>query len=96
LRPRELAVGTRHTGPDWLDLPGVVRLSERLGRHVEVDVDAGGLDLIAVAGSDEAPREGEPVTLQIHLPNLHVFAAGEDGEDTVRLGSAAGPIEEDQ
>lgn len=92
LRPRELVVGGDEAGPDWLEIPGTVLLSERLGRHVELDVEAGGDQLIAVAASDQAPAEGEPTTLRVHLPNVHIFEspAGDGDEDTRRIGSATG------
>jgi ABC-type sugar transport system ATPase subunit len=91
LRPRELMVGSANVGHDWLDIPGKVLLSERLGRHVELDVEAGSDQLIAVSGSDHAPREGDAVTLQIHLPNVHIFDAADTADtDTARIGSATG------
>ena len=91
LRPRELMVGTESPGADWLDIPGKVLLSERLGRHVELDVEAGSDQLIAVSGSDHAPHEGDAVTLQIHLPNVHIFAAADTADaDSARIGSATG------
>jgi len=84
-------VGTESPGADWLDIPGTVLLSERLGRHVELDVEAGSDQLIAVSGSDHAPHEGDAVTLQIHLPNVHIFAAADTADaDSARIGSATG------
>jgi multiple sugar transport system ATP-binding protein len=92
LRPSELEVdrGHREEGAGWLQLPGRVVLAERLGRQVELDTRVGDEQLIVVEDSDHAPEEGSDATVQIHLPNVHIFAGGEDGEDTVRLGSATG------
>jgi ABC-type sugar transport system ATPase subunit len=92
LRPSELEVDRDHrqSAGEWLQLPGRVVLAERLGRQVELDVHVGGEQLIVVEDSDHAPAEGEEVTVQIHLPNVHIFDSGEDGEDTARLGSATG------
>ena len=75
---------------EWLQLPGRVVLAERLGRQVELDVGVGDEQLIVVEDSDHSPPEGTEVTVQIHLPNVHIFASGEEGEDTARLGSATG------
>jgi multiple sugar transport system ATP-binding protein len=91
LRPSELEVDRGHrTGGEWLALPGRVVLAERLGRQVELDVHVGDQQLIVVEDSDHAPAEGREVSVQIHLPNVHIFASGEEGEDTLRLGSATG------
>jgi multiple sugar transport system ATP-binding protein len=90
LRPRELMVGGAHTEGNWLKIAGKTLLSERLGRQVELDVDAGGDQLIAVCGSDMAPAEGELVSLRVLLPNVHIFEAGEPGTDTARIGSGTG------
>jgi multiple sugar transport system ATP-binding protein len=93
LRPSELEVDRGHrTGAsgEWLQVPGRVLLAERLGRQVELDVRVGDQQLIVVEDSDHAPAEGEEVTVQIHLPNVHIFDSGEDGEDSLRLGSAIG------
>ena len=91
LRPSEIEVdrGHRSTG-DWLELPGRVVLAERLGRQVELDIHVGGEQVIVVEDSDHAPAEGSDVTVQIHLPNVHLFASGEVGADTPRIGSATG------
>jgi multiple sugar transport system ATP-binding protein len=93
LRPSEMEVdrGQRPTG-DWLRLEGRVILAERLGRQVELDVEVGDDHLIVVEDSDHAPREGDNVTVQVHLANVHVFAAAAEGEDSARLGSAVGRV----
>lgn len=93
LRPSELEVDRGHRdGPDWLRLPGRVVLAERLGRQVELDVAVGDDHVIVVEDSDRAPREGDEVTVQVHLPNVHVFASAAEGEDSSRLGSAVGRV----
>lgn len=74
----------------WIGGIGTVRLAERLGRDVELDVQVGEDSLIAIVNGDHAPAEGDSVTVLVHLPNLHVFAGGAPDEDTVRLGSALG------
>lgn len=90
LRPSEIEVDRGHRDDEWLRLPGKVALVERLGRQVELDVQVGGQPLIVVEDSDHTPLEGSDVTIQIHLPNVHIFAGGEGGADTPRLGSATG------
>jgi hypothetical protein len=59
---------------------------------VELDILVGDDHLIVVEDSDHAPAEGEQVTVQVHLPNVHVFAAGGEGEHTARIGSATGRV----
>lgn len=91
LRPSEIEVDRGHrASADWLQLPGKVVLAERLGRQVELDVHVDDQPLIIVEDSDHAPAEGGDVTVQIHLPNVHIFASSEDGTDSPRLGSATG------
>ncbi|NAZ76413.1 ATP-binding cassette domain-containing protein [Kineococcus sp. T13] len=92
VRPRDLALGAPG-GADALHLRGRVVLAERLGRLMEFSVRVGGQDggedVIVVADSDAGAREGELVDLHLPLTNVHVFAAGPAGEETVRLGGAA-------
>lgn len=93
LRPSEIEVDRGHRdGSDWLRITGTVLLAERLGRHVELDIETGkGQRLIVVEDSDYAPEEGSQVTVQIHLTNVHIFAADnpdDPGTDAARLGSA--------
>lgn len=92
MRPSELhVVPSGSEAPyGWIPAPGKVVLAERLGRDVEVDVKVGSDSLIVVAHGDHAPKEGDQVDVLIHLPNIHVFAGGAPGEDTIRLGSALG------
>jgi len=91
LRPSEMEVDRGHRDDrEWLQLPGRVVLAERLGRQVELDVRVGDEQMIVVEDSDHAPPEGTEVTVQIHLPNVHIFAGGDEGADTPRLGSATG------
>lgn len=91
LRPSEIEVDRGHrTGDGWLRLPGRVVLAERLGRQVELDIRVGEQQLIVVEDSDHTPPEGSDVTVQVHLPNVHLFAGGDAGEDSPRIGAAIG------
>jgi multiple sugar transport system ATP-binding protein len=91
LRPSEIEVDRQaRSGEGWLQLPGKVVLAERLGRQVELDIHVGGEPVIVVEDSDHAPPEDSDVTVQIHLPNVHVFASGDPRSNTPRLGSATG------
>jgi hypothetical protein len=56
-------VGTENVGHDWLDIPGKVLLSERLGRHVELDVEAGSDQLIGQA-TVRVPGVDHPIVVQ--------------------------------
>jgi ABC-type sugar transport system ATPase subunit len=94
LRPRDIDIVESQSQRDdagWLVMTGTVRLAERLGRLVELDVRVGDVDLIVVATSDRARSEGDRVEVRIPLDLVYVFAAGEPGEDTAWLGSAAPP-----
>ena len=89
IRPRDVEVVRAGRGGDgWLRMSGQVRLAERLGRQVELDVRVGGVDLIAVDAAVQNADEGQQVDLQVPLQHVHVFADGAEGEDTARLGSA--------
>lgn len=91
LRPRDLRlVPPERTAGGALCFDGVVRLAERLGRHIELTVDVG--DQMIVVVSEHGVGEGERVRLQISLEHVHVFAAA-DGDETPRLGSGAGRTE---
>lgn len=90
LRPRDLELAEPGRGGDgWLTVPGRVHLAERLGRLVELAVAVGDTELIVVAPSEHAAAEGDRVTVQIPLELVHVFAAGEPGVETARIGAAA-------
>lgn len=94
LRPSELELDRGHRADSdgrWVRQQGKVVLAERLGRQVELDIHVGSDQLIVVEDSDHAPAEGENVTVQIHLDNVHIFEGAQDGADTARLGSATGP-----
>lgn len=101
MRPSEIELdrGHRGDGEGLLRLRGEVILADRLGRQVELDIHVAGYQLIVVEDSDHAPREGEQVTVQINLANVHIFDGGqpvgpggdEPAEHTRRLGSATGP-----
>jgi ABC-type sugar transport system ATPase subunit len=85
LRPSELIPGVQAGG---VQIRGTVRIAERLGRDIEMDVSVGDGHLIVVAHSSKAVAEGNDVVLSIDVPRIHVFAGSESGEDTPRLGSA--------
>ncbi len=90
VRPRDVEL-SRHGAPqdDHLRVSGTVRLSERLGREIELTVDARGVQLVAVAPGAERVEEGDTVELDVPLSKVHVFGYPDDGEDdTPRLGSA--------
>ncbi len=80
LRPCDLHVTSREG-----TLRGRVVLAERLGRNIELTVDVGGAQLIALTSGRHGVGEGDNVTLRIADSDVHVFAAG-DG-DTRRLGA---------
>lgn len=84
LRPSELVPGEV---PGGVQIRGTVRIAERLGRDIELDVTVGDGHLIVVTDSSRAVPEGKDILLSIALPQIHVFAGGKPGEDTARLGS---------
>ncbi|QGF23143.1 ABC transporter ATP-binding protein [Raineyella fluvialis] len=90
MRPSELMVNREVAREGWMRVDGRIRLTERLGRDVELDIEVGDGNLIVVERADRAYQEGEEVVLDIHLPNVHLFAGGAEGEDTPRIGSALG------
>lgn len=64
----------RRSGGDGdLTFTGSVVLVERLGRQVELTLRTDGTELVAVVGSDEAPREGDTVSVSIARTDVHVF-----------------------
>jgi multiple sugar transport system ATP-binding protein len=94
VRPRDIDL-TRGAAPrdDHLRIRATVMLGERLGRDIELTVDAAGVRLVAVAPGAERFHEGDPVELDVPLDHVHVFAAPADGDpdaDSARLGSASG------
>src|SRR5690625_2939961 len=89
IRPRDLELArSAESGPGWLTFAGRVALAERLGRSIEMSVDVGDTRVIVVAVGERAAAEGDQVTVHAPLHNVHVFAAGAPGQETVRLGSA--------
>ncbi len=79
VRPREIALGPAPPDQgDRLTCAGMVRLSEVLGRDVELSVTVGEEDLIIVTDRANAPAEGERVTFQIPLAHSLVFDATRD------------------
>lgn len=90
LRPRDMELAEEGRGGEgWLSMSGKVRLAERLGRLVELSVDVGGTEIVAVTSSERAADEGDQVTLQIPLALVHIFKGGAPDEDTPRLGAAS-------
>jgi ABC-type sugar transport system ATPase subunit len=92
VRPRDIEL-SRGAEPleDHLRVRATVRLSERLGREIELTVDAGGVSLVAVTPGAHVFDEGQSVELDIPLDHVHVFAApaGDDPDaDSARLGAA--------
>ena len=51
-------------------------------------MDVAGDQVIAVT-DDQRVREGDQVGMAVDWSRVHVFASGEPGMDTARLGSAA-------
>jgi len=86
LRPSELVPGVQV--PGGVQIRGTVRIAERLGRDIELDVAVGDGHLIVVTDSSKAVAEGKDVVLSIDVPHIHVFAGADPGEDSARLGSA--------
>jgi len=89
IRARDIAINPPPNGSDELRMAGTVRLSERLGRAIELDCHVGDAIVIAVDSSDHAPVQDDPVELAVPAHLVHVFAGGEPGEDTPRIGAAA-------
>ncbi|WP_319449665.1 MULTISPECIES: ABC transporter ATP-binding protein [unclassified Mycobacterium] len=83
LRPCDLHV-TSGEG----SLRGKVLLAERLGRNIELTVDVGGAQLIALTSGRHGVGEGDNVTMRIADSDVHVFASG-DGDTNRLAGSAA-------
>jgi multiple sugar transport system ATP-binding protein len=91
IRPRDIEVARSGRGGEgWLRMRGRIRLAERLGRLIELDVRVGDVDMIAVDAAVHRVDEGQDVELQVPLEHVHVFADGPQGEDTLRLGGALG------
>ncbi|NUR08349.1 MAG: ABC transporter ATP-binding protein [Nocardioidaceae bacterium] len=92
IRPRDVELGRgAEPATDHLRVRGEVRLHERLGREIELTVDIGGVQLVAVAPGAEQVTEGDAVDLDVPLGKTHVFAAGAPGEDTARIGAPTVP-----
>ncbi|WOP19434.1 ABC transporter ATP-binding protein [Raineyella sp. LH-20] len=90
MRPSELIVHREVHDGGWLRVIGRIRLAQRLGRDVELDIEVGDGHLIVIDRADASHVEGQEIELDIHLPNVHLFDGGEPGEHTARLGSAVG------
>ena len=90
VRPRDLQLvsSTEPPPPGGLAVKGTVALAERLGRAVELSVDVSG-DTFIVVSPDKWIEEGEVVTIAAPGEKVHLFAAGDDDEDSPRLGSFA-------
>jgi len=89
LRPRDLHLASAGTGSDaaTLRFDGVVRLSDRLGRLVELTVEVG--DQLVAVVTEHGVAEGERVTVEIPRAHVHLFAGSADDDESARLGSAA-------
>ncbi|MEJ3657526.1 ABC transporter ATP-binding protein [Actinomycetes bacterium KLBMP 9759] len=87
IRPRDLTIGTAASGAGRLTIAGRVVLAERLGRAVELSVDAHG-DRIIVVTTDQKVHEEDTVELSVERTAVHVFAAAEPGHDSERIGGA--------
>ncbi len=81
LRPCDLSVGDGSAE----GIRGRVLLAERLGRNVELTVQAGGEQIVVLVSSRSGVGEGSEVTLTVAPDDIHLFAAGSGGEDTARL-----------
>jgi multiple sugar transport system ATP-binding protein len=91
IRPRDIeVVRSARGGEGWLRMRGRIRLAERLGRLIELDVRVGDVDMIVVDAAVHRVDEGQDVDLQVAKEHVHVFAGGAEGEDTLRLGGALG------
>lgn len=74
MRPGQFRLIEDRSVEDSLSFDGSVLLAERLGRQVELTVrTTDGTELVAVVGSDRAPREGASVSLAIARTDVHVF-----------------------
>lgn len=90
VRPRDLqVVDDARAGSGGVTVKGTVALTERLGRSVELSVDVSG-DTFIVVSSEHRPAEGDTVTIAARPEDVHLFAQGDDGDDSPRLGSLAG------
>ena len=94
LRPRDLHLvagdGAGQASSDAvLRFDGVVRLSERLGRQMELTVEVG--DDFVVVVTEDPVSEKSRVTLEVPLEQVHLFESAPRAEDSARIGSAAGP-----
>jgi multiple sugar transport system ATP-binding protein len=89
LRPRDIGV-VRSGAParppgEVVPITGRVVLAERLGRSVELTVDAAGQQLIVVDDGQAHAREGDAVQLVVPRHLVLLFASGDDGEESPRL-----------
>lgn len=95
VRPREIELAGTSPAADagWVEVPGRVRLAERLGRQIELAVAVGGTEMIVVVDSDDAPAEGENVTIMLPHDLILVFARepGADPDDAPLIGPMGDP-----
>lgn len=71
LRPCDLHVTSGDSS-----LRGRVLLAERLGRNIELTVDIGGTQVIALTSGRHGVGEGDDVRLKVDESDIHVFATG--------------------
>ncbi len=83
LRPCDLAVTPAGSATG---IAGRVLLAERLGRNVELTVQAGGEQIVVLVSSRAGVGEGSDVTLTVAPDDVHIFSAGQGGA----TGSAGG------
>ncbi|WP_280398569.1 ABC transporter ATP-binding protein [Nocardia carnea] len=95
IRPCDITLAAvADTASGVANLTGVITLTERLGRSIEVSVDIGGTSLIALSPGGPHIREGGTVVATVPLADVHIFEAGEPGSDSLRLGAAAANTQE--
>jgi multiple sugar transport system ATP-binding protein len=87
MRPRDIDLRRGRPEDGHLLMKGRVRLGERLGRDIEFTIDVDGVDVVMVTTGAEQLHEGDLAELEVPMDLVHVFAAGEEDEDTARLGS---------
>lgn len=70
---------------------GRVLLAERLGRNVELTVDVGGAQVIALTSGRERYGEGANVSLTVADSDVHVFAVGDGHQPRLSTSNSARP-----
>ncbi|HEX5826448.1 MAG TPA: TOBE domain-containing protein, partial [Candidatus Limnocylindrales bacterium] len=87
-RPEHLELG-EVAGPVGT-VEGVADVVEYLGNEELLHVTVDGADIVAIVDSSHRVRPGDVISLKIPLEKLHLFAAGDNGENlTLAARSAA-------